>query len=237
MVSKHLNAFLRKWDAGSRGSRTRQLEEFVARCTDMTGPQLEEELESGASLVLTRISAWLRLSYALGHSVALQLQAITVFVAASSGQRYLAECVEVGGVATIIEILSLPQLPEEDKRQSMRLLMAVAASGRHYKEIICDGDGIEALESFMGACKSEELLADARDLLVVIGRGNPRFSTEVHRALLRLLRSEATTAQRLACAGLRTLLKVRLAGCQPRGGGADSSRDGSRDPSGALTGP
>ena len=50
------------------------------------------------------------------------------------------------GVSHVVFFRSLPQLPEEDKRQSMRLLMAVAASGRHYKEIICDGDGIEALE-------------------------------------------------------------------------------------------
>ena len=111
-----LEQTLRAWDAGTRGSRMRQLDEFVARCTDMTGPQLEEELESGASLLLARISSWLRLSYALGHSVALQLRAISVFVSASSGQRFLAEFVEVGGVATVIEILSLPQLPEDDKR-------------------------------------------------------------------------------------------------------------------------
>ena len=203
-----LDVFLRKWDSGSRPSRLRQLEEFVQLCTDMTGPQLEAELENGASLLLARISAWLRLSYALGHSVALPLQAITIFVAASSGQRYLAEFVEVGGVATVIEILSLPQLPEEDKMRAMRLLMAVAAAGRHYKEIVCEGEGIEALEAFIGASKSEELVEDARDLLVTIGRGNPRFSTDVHRALLRLLRSESATSQRLACAGLRTLLKV-----------------------------
>ena len=115
-----LQGMLRAWDGGSRGSRMRQLEDFVARCGDMTGPQLEADLESGASLLLARISSWLRLSYALGHSVALQLRAITVFVSASSGQRFLAEFVEVGGVATIIEIMSLPQLPEEDKQCAMR---------------------------------------------------------------------------------------------------------------------
>lgn len=203
-----LEVMLRKWDAGTRASRMRQLEEFVVRCQDMTGPQLEEELESGASLLLARVSSWLRLSYALGHSVALQLRAIAVFVAASSGQRFLAEFVEVGGVATVVEILSLPQLPEEDKRCAMRLLSSIACAGRHYKEIVCEGDGIEALESFMAASKSDDLLEEARDLLVTVGRGNPRFSTDVHRALLRLLKSEATSTQRLACTGLRTLLKV-----------------------------
>ena len=94
-----LEATLRAWDSGSRGSRMRQLDEFVQRCSDLTGPQLEVELENGASLLLARFSSWLRLSYALGHSVALQLRAIAVFVSASSGQRFLAEFVEVGGVA------------------------------------------------------------------------------------------------------------------------------------------
>ena len=168
-----LERFLRSWDTGTRSSRIRQLEEFIHRCADMTGPQLEEELESGASLVLARVSSWLRLSYALGHSVALQLRAIAVFVSASSGQRFLAEFVEVGGIATVIEILSLPQLPEEDKRCSMRLLSSIAAAGRHYKEIVCEGDGVEALENFMAGSKSEGLLEEARDLLVTIGRANP----------------------------------------------------------------
>lgn len=186
----------------------RQLDEFVQRCSDLTGPQLEVELENGASLLLARFSSWLRLSYALGHSVALQLRAIAVFVSASSGQRFLAEFVEVGGVATVIEILSLPQLPEEDKRCAMRLLMSIASAGRHYKEIVCEGDGIEAVETFMMASKTEDLLEEARDLLVTLGRGNPRFAPDVHRALLRLMKSESTTAQRLACTGLRTLLKV-----------------------------
>ena len=203
-----LEATLRAWDSGSRGSRMRQLDEFVQRCSDLTGPQLEVELENGASLLLARFSSWLRLSYALGHSVALQLRAIAVFVSASSGQRFLAEFVEVGGVATVIEILSLPQLPEEDKRCAMRLLMSIASAGRHYKEIVCEGDGIEAVETFMMASKTEDLLEEARDLLVTLGRGNPRFAPDVHRALLRLMKSESTTAQRLACTGLRTLLKV-----------------------------
>ena len=157
----HLQATLRSWDAGTRVSRMRQLDDFIARCADMTGPQLEDELENGASLLLARVSSWLRLSYALGHSVATQLQAVSIFVAASSGQRFLAEFVEVGGVATVIEILSLPQLPEEDKHQSVRLLQSIVSAGRHYKEIVCEGEGVEAVEGFMTASKSEALLEDA----------------------------------------------------------------------------
>ena len=53
-----------------------------------TGPQLERELNNGASLLLTRVSAWLRLTYLLGYDLALQLRAIGVFVSAASGNRY-----------------------------------------------------------------------------------------------------------------------------------------------------
>ena len=66
-------------------------------------------------------------------------------------ERFLAEFVEVGGVATVIEILSLPQLPEDDKRCAIRLLMSIASAGRHYKEIVCEGDGIEALVRLLRA--------------------------------------------------------------------------------------
>ena len=202
-----LAAILRKWDAGSRASRMRQLDEFVAQCQDMTGPQLEETLESGASLLLARASSWLRLSYALGHSVALQLRAIAAFVAASSASAS-SPSLSRSAASRRSSRSSLPQLPEEDKACAMRLLMAIAQAGRHYKEIVCEGDGIDALEGFMLASKSEDLLEEARDLLVTIGRGNPRFATDVHRSLLRLLKSESNTCQRLACAGLRLLLKV-----------------------------
>ena len=84
---KRLEPWLREWDGGTRKQRLRQLETFVSKCADMTGPQLEVELDSGASLFLARISSWLRLSYALGHPVALPLHAIDMFCNAPSGQR------------------------------------------------------------------------------------------------------------------------------------------------------
>ena len=124
-----LSNLLREWDKGGRGVRNQILTDFVAQCRSMTGPQLEKALGNGASLLLARISSWLRLSYALGSSVAIQLRAISVFVAASSGQRFLAEFVEVGGVAAVVDILSLKELPAEDKHEAIRLLASVAGAG------------------------------------------------------------------------------------------------------------
>merc|ERR1712185_798931 len=99
-------ALLRAWDKGSKSTRLDMLGRIILNYESMTGPQLEAELENTASLLLARISSWLRLTYPLGHSVALQLRAIGVFVAASSGQRFLAEFVEVGGVTTVIAVLN-----------------------------------------------------------------------------------------------------------------------------------
>lgn len=47
---------------GGRNVREKILEEFIAHNRNKTGPQLERELGNGASLFLTRISAWLRLT-------------------------------------------------------------------------------------------------------------------------------------------------------------------------------
>ena len=202
-------ALLRAWDKGSKSTRLDMLGRIILNYESMTGPQLEAELENTASLLLARISSWLRLTYPLGHSVALQLRAIGVFVAASSGQRFLAEFVEVGGVTTVIAVLN--GSAEADRHEAVRLLSAVAEAGRHYKEVICEAEGHAQIERLMGDSRDEQLLEDARDLLVALGRGNPTHASAVHRCVLSLLGSSNTVTQRLACAGLRTLLAVAAA--------------------------
>ena len=204
-----MSALLRAWDKGSKTTRLDMLGRIILNYESMTGPQLEAELENTASLLLARISSWLRLTYPLGHSVALQLRAIGVFVAASSGQRFLAEFVEVGGVTTVIAVLN--GSAEADRHEAVRLLSAVAEAGRHYKEVICEAEGHAQIERLMGDSRDEQLLEDARDLLVALGRGNPTHASAVHRCVLSLLGSANTVTQRLACAGLRTLLAVAAA--------------------------
>lgn len=88
------------------------MREFISAMTNATGPQLEKELDNGASLFLTRISAWLRLTYLLGQDLVLQLKAVTVFVSAASGNRFLTEFLEVGGILTVLEIVTIPQAKE-----------------------------------------------------------------------------------------------------------------------------
>ncbi|KAL3907130.1 MAG: hypothetical protein SGPRY_010290, partial [Prymnesium sp.] len=206
MASLNLHRSLRQWDQGGRSARLSQLASFTARFNGCTGPHIDSQMDGGASLFLARILSWLRLSYALGHSVGPLLSAIGVFIGAPSGQRFLAEFVEVGGVATVVEILKLPKLCDADRAEALLVLSCVAGSGRQYKEVLCEVGGVEALEAVMRASISEEQLAQVREMLTVIGRSNPAFVTLVLRAFLRLLSSDSSLIQLMACQGLTSVL-------------------------------
>ncbi|KAI9090522.1 armadillo-type protein [Phlyctochytrium arcticum] len=196
------------WDKGTRPVRERILQEFVTHNMNKTGPQLEREFSNGASLFLTRLSAWLRLTYLLGHNLCLQLQAINVFVSASSGHRFLAEFLEVGGVLTVLEILGLSHVKEPDKAEALRLLLSVAHAGRKYKEFICESYGVRAVADCLGRSRSEVTQDYARNLLYHLGIGNPKFLMQVYKSLLSLLTSQgpSPTSQQMAGQALRQLL-------------------------------
>jgi hypothetical protein len=54
---------LREWDKGLVPLRKRILVDFIRTHQNKTGTELEEELAHSASLFLTRITAWIRLTY------------------------------------------------------------------------------------------------------------------------------------------------------------------------------
>jgi hypothetical protein len=53
---------LKEWDKGSVNIRRKILKDFISHHKNKTGTEIEEELAHSASLFLTRITAWLRLS-------------------------------------------------------------------------------------------------------------------------------------------------------------------------------
>ena len=174
----------------------------------MTGPQLGRAREHGQPAACAHLE--LRLTYPLGHRSRCSC-AIGVFVAASSGQRFLAS-------------LSKGRSPRDRGAERQRgggpprggaAALRRRRAGRHYKEVICEAEGHAQIERLMGDSRDEQLLEDARDLLVALGRGNPTHALAVHRCVLSLLGSANTVTQRLAC-GLRTLLPRRGAEEQPQ---------------------
>ena len=60
-----LRSVLREWDAGQKSVRRRILQDFIAQNDRKTAPDLESEFSDGASLFMTRITSWLRLTYPL----------------------------------------------------------------------------------------------------------------------------------------------------------------------------
>ena len=204
-----LDVLLREWDQGKKEARIKILRTFVARNQHKTGPELEMEYGNGASLFLTRVTAWLRLTYLVGVEVSLQLQAIHIFVSAASGHRFLTEFLEVGGVLTVLEILNLRQLFEEDVVEALQILHTVANTGRSYKELVCEMDGVNQVLCCLQKSRSEVLCEACRLLLITLGRGNPMYAPSLVQSLLAGLTSTNSKAQRIAAQTLRTLVEER----------------------------
>jgi hypothetical protein len=198
----------RTWDKGNRTVRQRILKDFIKNNKNKTGPQLERELFYGASLFLTRLTAWLRLTYLLGNDILLLLQAIDIFISATSGHRFLTEFLEIGGVLTALEILCISQVKEEEKTEVLKILGHIANSGRQYKEFICESYGVRAIADCLARSKSEVTQDYAKNLLYQLGVGNPKYLIQVYKSLMSILISPTVTvsSQQMSSQALRMLL-------------------------------
>ena len=122
--------------------------------------------------------------------------------------RFLTEFLEVGGILTVLEILTIPQAKESDRAEAMLLLKKVAANGRKYKEFICESYGVRQVTECLSKSKSEVAQDQARNLLVSLGTGNPKFQLQVFKGLQTLVSSPAVspTAQQMSAQALRLLI-------------------------------
>ena len=55
-------SLLNEWDKGGKSLRRQILQDFIVQNQNKTGPELEAEFSQAASLFLTRLTAWLRLT-------------------------------------------------------------------------------------------------------------------------------------------------------------------------------
>ena len=68
MPAEHLpgiTELLDIWDHATKSRRVEILEIFIKECKGKTAPELENKFARAASLFLTRLTAWLRLTYLL----------------------------------------------------------------------------------------------------------------------------------------------------------------------------
>ncbi|XP_074764255.1 armadillo-like helical domain containing protein 1 [Athene noctua] len=205
---KKFMVFLREWDSAHKVARSRILDNFIKSNDSKTEPELELEFSQGASLLLARLTVWLRMTYVYSTCLNKLLKSIGIFLSAANGHRYLLEFLETGGVVILLEILGLNHLKQEDKRESVKLLQLVADSGRKYKELICESYGVQFLAAFLTASNSAEAQEDLQVLLDSLGHGNPKYQNQAYKGLVAVLPCASPQAQRLALQSLRSMLDV-----------------------------
>ncbi|XP_059777296.1 armadillo-like helical domain containing protein 1 isoform X4 [Balaenoptera ricei] len=136
------------------------------------------------------------------------LRSIGIFLSAVSSNRYLVEFLEVGGALTLLEILALKKIEEEDKKESIKLLQVIANSGRKYKELICESYGVRSIAEFLAKSKSEETQEEVQILLDSLIHSNPKYQNQVYKGLIALLPCASPKAQQLSLQTLRTAQSI-----------------------------
>uniref|UniRef100_A0A669P8V4 Armadillo like helical domain containing 1 n=1 Tax=Phasianus colchicus TaxID=9054 RepID=A0A669P8V4_PHACC len=198
---RKLMIFLQEWDSAHRVARSHILDNFIRSNNGKTEPELELEFSQGASLFLARLAAWLRMTYLCAPK---QVTFLALFLHLCR-RRYIIEFLEIGGVLTLLEILGLNHLKEEDKRESVKLLQLIADAGRKYKELICESYGVRSLAELLATCSSAEAQEEAQILLGSLGRGNPKYQNQVYNGLLAVLPRGSPHAQQLALQTLHSM--------------------------------
>ncbi|XP_067581991.1 armadillo-like helical domain containing protein 1 [Pseudorca crassidens] len=203
-----LLSFLQDWDNAGKVARSHILNNFIETNQGKTAPELEQEFSQGASLFLVRLTTWLRLTYMTGSRLDKLLRSIGIFLSAVSSNRYLIEFLEVGGALTLLEILALKEIEEEDKKESIKLLQVISNSGRKYKELICESYGVRSVAEFLAKSKSEETQEEVQVLLESLIHSNPKYRNQVYRGLIALLPCASPKAQQLSLQTLRTAQSI-----------------------------
>uniref|UniRef100_A0A8C0R2X8 Armadillo like helical domain containing 1 n=1 Tax=Canis lupus dingo TaxID=286419 RepID=A0A8C0R2X8_CANLU len=147
-------------------------------------------------------------SYMTGSCLDKLLKSIGIFLSAVSSNRYLKEFLEVGGVLTLLEILGMEKIKEEDKKESIRLLQVIANTGRKYKELICESYGVRSIAEFLAKSKSEETQEEVQILMDSLVHGNPKYQNQVYKGLIALLPCASPKAQQLSLQTLRTAQSI-----------------------------
>lgn len=171
--------------------------------------------------MLYELASWLRISYLFGTCLNEQLRALRVFLQSSTGNKYLGEFLDVGGLFTLLEILNVKQIKDEDKQEAvcsfiqskelsriclyvalqLELLRLIADNGRVYKELICQSYGIRAIAECMARANAKENTQKAAQaLLDSLAHGNPTYIQQVYKGLIAILLSTSPKAQELAAA-------------------------------------
>jgi len=199
---------LKKWDRGTKSQRKEILQKFIDDNFGKTGPEIEDGFCQSASLFLTRVSSWLRMTYITGTCVSLQLKALQVFVTATAGLHFMTQFIEVGGICTLLEIIALKQSKPVNRTLSLKLLASIASSGRQYKELICECYGIRTIAECLAKSNNVTTQENCRHVMLLLVQGNPKYQSQVYKSFIALLPCSSPKAQQLSLQNLRISQKI-----------------------------
>ncbi|KAG5502783.1 hypothetical protein JKF63_04551 [Porcisia hertigi] len=138
-----------------------------------------------------------------------QVEAITLFL---RGSRFLLQFVEGGGVATLTDCLETtssstslcaragavslaPALFVQERRAITLLLLHIANSGRVYRELVGDEEGLLHVLHTLQREADASVAAPLTELLAVLGQGHPRHTKKIEIGLLRVLEKAMQVVQ------------------------------------------
>ena len=80
-------------------------------------------------------------------------------------RKFLSEFLEVGGILTVLEVLSVKKASEEDRMEALDLLLDIVKTGRQCKELLCESSGVRSVAQCLAQSTSTQTQDTAQQLL------------------------------------------------------------------------
>ena len=159
------SGILRLWDTSSKKDRKKLLREFIQTHDNLTGPELDSNLEHTAPLLLARLTASLKLtSLSVPESLLEQILAINIFLKSAGGLSFVEQFIDVGGPLAPLDIIALKQAPDNCKTCAIQCLINLADRGIRYKAILCESNCIKIVTECLARSDDEYTRVEAREL-------------------------------------------------------------------------
>lgn len=205
------SGILRMWDTSSKKDRKKLLREFIQTHDNLTGPELDSNLEHTAPLLLARLTASLKLtSLSVPESLLEQILSINIFLKSAGGLSFVEQFIDVGGPLALLDIVALKQAPDNCKTCAIQCLINLADRGIRYKAILCESNCVKIVTECLARSDDEYTRVEARELLLELGTtaANKKWCRQVYIAFIALLASRSPRANHLAIGALRILQPI-----------------------------
>lgn len=214
LTRERLAGWLRRWDEGSRTTRRRMAESFLAENRERGAREMEELHGNSMALLLSRFTAWLRLTYLVGYALNVQIQAIQLLLRSVDDETTMLDFVRGGSIITLMEMLTMGHdrsVSASCRLRALELLASVTSSHGVTKAILCRYRGMSALKECIALTEDAASFAQIRTLMKNMCTSNPAHSEANAKALLGLLSCAGREEPLSTCIVAKELLDATTA--------------------------